>query len=278
MATYCADPLGVHAVYFTDPFCPWCWAAEGSLRRLQAEYEVDVGFVVAGLARDVDSNRARKLAVASLDAAAESGMPMDARVWLVDPPSSTYPAGIAFHAVAEQADPAPFLRRVREAVMTEGRRMDRAEGLLDAAREAGGLDLERLRIDLGSHAMVERFGEDLERARGVAAPHHDPGDGRVALPTVMLCGDDGSEAWVTGDWQWDAWRAAAERAGAPRRPEGLPGVEEAVRRLRSIATTEVATVCGLPPVRAAAELWRLATDFRVTPRRVPGGELWSPAA
>jgi predicted DsbA family dithiol-disulfide isomerase len=267
----------VSGTYYTDPFCPWCWAAEGAFRRLQAEYDVEITFVIAGLAREVDPAKAQKLALASLDAAADSGMPIDARAWLRDPPASTYPSGIAFHAVADQADPGPFLRRVREAVQLEGRRMDRADGLLDAAREAGGLDLERLRVDFGSHEFLERFGADLERGRAVDAPHHDPGEGRVALPTVVFCGEDGLETWVTGDWQWEAWRSAALAAGARPRGEALPDPEAAVRRFGSITTAEVATVTGLPAVRAAAELWRLATDFRVTARRVPGGELWSPA-
>jgi hypothetical protein len=40
----------------------------------------------------------------------------------------------------------------------------------------------------------------------------------------------------------------------------------------------VATVCGLPAPRAAAELWRLALDWRVAPRRIGGGEVWTLAA
>ena len=62
------------------------------------------------------------------------------------PPSSTHPAGLAVAAVAEQGDPGPFIRRLREAIMLEGRRMDTAPALLDAAREirpAHPLDLDR---------------------------------------------------------------------------------------------------------------------------------------
>jgi predicted DsbA family dithiol-disulfide isomerase len=261
----------VKALYYTDPFCPWCWAAEPALRRLQCEYEVDVTFVIAGLRREIDQKWAREEALHALDAAAASGQPLDARIWLRDPPASTYPAGIGFHAVAEQGDPAPFLRRVREAVHLERRRMDRADGLLDAAREAGDLNLDRLRVDFGSHAFVERFGEDLERARSVPEEHRGPA-GRVRLPTLVV-----GDAWATGEFEWEAWRAAAERGGATRRADPLPGPEEAVRRFGAITTAEVATVTGLPAARAAADLWRLAMEFRVTARRVPGGELWTPA-
>lgn len=272
-----AGPVGVTVTYYTDPFCPWCWAAEPALRRLALEFETDVRFVIAGLAREVGEEQARKFALASLDAASASGQPIDARTWLRDPPSSTYPAGIAFHAVAEQGDPGPFLRRIREAVLLEGRRMDRPEALLDAARETGGLDLERLRVDFGSNAMVERFGADLEAGRTVDAPHHDPGEGRVALPTVRFANDDGREGWVTGDWEWEAWRSAALAAGAPTRPDPLPDPVSALRRLGAATTAEVATVCGLPTVRAAGDLFRLAAELRVTARFVAGGVLWSPA-
>jgi hypothetical protein len=41
-----------------------------------------------------------------------------------------------------------------------------------------------------------------------------------------------------------------------------------------MATPEVAAVCDLPGARAPAELWRLALEWRVRPRRVVGGELW----
>jgi hypothetical protein len=41
-----------------------------------------------------------------------------------------------------------------------------------------------------------------------------------------------------------------------------------------MATAEVAAVCELPGPRAAAELWRLATEWRVRAERVLTGELW----
>jgi len=159
-------PAPISATVFTDPYCPWSWAAEPHLRRLDVEFgaEVAVTFVVVGLRRQITD--ASALALECLDAAAESGMPVDPRVFLRDPPSSTHPAGLAVAAVAEQAGGrrvGAYLRRLREAILLEGRRMDGAAALLDAAREAGGLDLDRLRIDFASNAIVERFGADLER-------------------------------------------------------------------------------------------------------------------
>jgi predicted DsbA family dithiol-disulfide isomerase len=245
-----ADVPAVSVTVLTDPYCPWSWAAEPQLRRLQVEFAaaLDYTFVIVGLQRD-----AAALAYDVVEAAAESGMPADARVFLRDPPASTHPAGLAITAVAEQGDPGPYIRRLREAILLERRRMDTAPALLDAAREVGALDLDRLRIDFGSNAIVERFGADIERGRG------------VRTPAIVF---DGGEPVPP-----ERWREAALAAGASP-ADGFPGIEEALRRFGPMATPEVAAVCDLPGPRAPAELWRLALEWRVRPRRVPGGELW----
>jgi hypothetical protein len=51
----------------------------------------------------------------------------------------------------------------------------------------------------------------------------------------------------------------------------------ALARFGSMATVEVEAVCDLTGPRASAELWRLATEWRVKPVRVLTGELWEPA-
>jgi predicted DsbA family dithiol-disulfide isomerase len=255
-------PVTVSTTYFTDPYCPWSWAAEPALRRLQSLFNTEIRYVMAGLAREIDHARARELALATLDAAAEARMPADARVWLRDPPASTYPAAIAVHAVAEQVDPGAYLRRLREAVLLEGRRMGGPEALLEAARQSRVPDIDRLRIDFGSHAILERFGEDLELARSLD----------VTTPAIRFADD----SWATGIAPAD-WEAAADAAGVPRRETPLPSIGAALARFGTMTAAEVAAVCGLPPQRAAAELWRLALDWQVTPRRVAGGELWTRA-
>jgi putative protein-disulfide isomerase len=252
----------VAVTVFTDPFCPWSWAVEPQLRRLQVEFGAALAFtfVIVGLRRRIEAADARALALDCLDAAAESGMPADPRVFLRDPPSSTHPAGLAVAAVAEQGDPAPFIRRLREAILLEGRRMDTAPALLDAAREAGGLDLDRLRVDFGSNAILERFGADIERGRGVRTPAFELGASRVE-----------------GYGPYERVREAALAAGARPTGDGFSGVEDTLRRFGALATPEVAAACDLPGPRAPAELWRLALEWRVRPRRVRGGELWEVA-
>jgi putative protein-disulfide isomerase len=258
-----ADVPVVPVTLFTDPFCPWSWAAEPQLRRLQVEFggELAFTFVIVGLRRRIEPRDAGALALDTVDAAIESGMPADPRVFMRDPPTSTHPAGLALHAVAEQGDPARYLRRLREAIFLEGRRMDTAPALLDAAREAVGLDLDRLRVDFGSNAIVERFGADLERGRGVRTPAYAFGGGER----------------IEGFGPYERVRAAALAAGAEPAADGFPGVEDALRRFGPMTTAEVAAACDLPGPRGPAELWRLALEWRVRPRRAAGGELWEPA-
>ena len=257
----------VPATVLTDPYCPWSWAAEPQLRRLQVEFgdSVAITFVIVGLHRRIEPADAAALALATVDAAAESAMPADPRVFLRDPPSSTHPAGLAMTAVAEQAHPGPYLRRLREAIFLERRRMDTAAALLDAARETGGLDLDRLRVAFASNAIVERFGEDVERGRGVTTPAIRFGAGPL----------------VEGYGPYERMRAAALAAGAVASGDGPPGVEHALRRFGALATPEVAAACdgrAGANVRVSAELWRLALEWRVRPRPVTGGELWEAVA
>ncbi len=44
----------VQVTYYTDPACPWSWAAEPALRRLLSEFgdEVAITYVMGGLARE----------------------------------------------------------------------------------------------------------------------------------------------------------------------------------------------------------------------------------
>jgi predicted DsbA family dithiol-disulfide isomerase len=266
----------VHTVYYTDPACPWSWALEPSFRRLMCEFagSLEVEYVMAGLVRELEDPEA--LAVQSLEASASSQMPVDARGWLLDPPRSSHPACIAVLAAAEQGDPGPYLRRLREGFFCRRRRLDGADALIAEAQALGGLDLQRLRIDLGSHALLERFGAHLERARAGAGERHASGDRRVKLPSLEFRDERGTVHDVQGFASYEELRAAALGAGAVADEHwSAPGVLEALGRFRSMATVEVASVCRLPGPRAPLELWRLAAEWQVKVERVVGGELWS---
>lgn len=264
----------VHTYYYTDPACPWSWALEPALRKLSHELagSLEVTYVMVGMARQFGD--ASPLVGEMLEAADRSGMPVDVRLWLAAPPRSSHPACIAVKAAAEQGDPGPYLRRLREGLMCRRRKLDGTDALIEEARSVPGLDIDKLRLALGSHAILEAFGADLDRAGAVPAEHHAPGTGRVKLPSLEFRGSDGVTHGVYGPTDYASLAAAAIAAGAQPAGGAPPSVEDALRRLHSMATAEVAAVCDLPGPRAPAELWRLATEWRARPDRVGTGELW----
>jgi predicted DsbA family dithiol-disulfide isomerase len=265
----------VRTYYYTDPFCPWSWALEPALRKLAVEFmgSFEVRHVMCGMAREVGDPG--HLVSEMLEASEESGMPVDPRVWLADPPRSSHPACLAVKAASEQGDPAPYLRRLREGIQCRRRKLDTADALLAEARAVPGLDVDRLRVALSSHAILEAFGADLDRCGAVSPEHHSSGSDRVKLPSLEFRGADGVVHGVYGPSSYPELRAAAVAAGAVASGSGALAVEDALRRFGTMSTSEVAAVCDLPGPRAPAELWRLALEWRVKAERLATGHLWS---
>jgi Thioredoxin len=238
-------------------------------------------WLMVGLSREIPADT-RGLALHWLGAADRSGMPIDPLLWKESPITSTYPACMAVKAAAEQGEEAAtrYLRVLREGLMCLRRKLDTTEALVDAARDAS-LDVERFRVDLGSHAIVEAFGADLEEARDVpdearaadAVAEIDGGE-RVSIPCAAFVGADGSRRWWFGPTGYDELRTVAEAAGAAPEGSERPGVLDALRGFGRMATLEVQEVCGLPGPRAHAELWRLASEWQVKPVPALTGHLW----
>jgi putative protein-disulfide isomerase len=280
--------------YHTDPACPWSWAAEGRIRTLMMEFGEDLRWrlVMGGLAREVAPGVSPRASLPPavraglveewLRVSVDSGAPLDPLAWAEGGLRTTYPACMAVRAAAEQGTEAAFayLRRLREGIMCERLKLDHAEALVEAARQAG-LDVERFRLGLRSHAITEAFGADLEATAALAAEqgarpeHFSEGAGGAALPTVVFAGEERRET-VAGLQPLDAYRRAAEDCGARRKDVRLD-IEEAVRRFGRVTTAEVELLCDLPGPRAQAELWRLAENWRVRPVRVLTGWMWEAA-
>jgi putative protein-disulfide isomerase len=275
--------LPVRLRYYTDPACSASWAAEPALRRLQIEFgdEVRITYVMGGLSRQYEGDQSR-LVTEWLDAAERSGMPVDPRAWNTPGAiKSTFPACMAFKAAAQQGPEAAerYLRAVREGIMCRRRKLDGVEALVEEAR-AAGLDAGRFRVDVGSHAIVEAFGADLEETRSVPDAARErrlvaeaPSGERLALPALRFLGD-GTERWCGANDGYEGWREAALAAGTVPASGSPPSVMGALERFGRLSTPEIASVCDLPGPRAQAELWRLATEWRVRPERFLTGELW----
>ena len=175
--------------------------------------------------------------------------------------------------------------------MCERRKLDHVEALVEQARSAG-LDVERFRIDLRSHATTEAFGADLEEAK--ALPGRDdlvwiPGNGsppreRVSrgaggapLPTLVFGDDAGGQLAVSGFQPFSAYCETALALGARAGNDPPPSVEQVVERFGRVTSKEVEEICDLPGPRASAELYRLAEQWRLRPLRRMTGYLWEAA-
>ena len=293
--------MTVQVRFYTDPACPWSWAAEPALRRLMWEFEgaLEFTWVMGGLARRYGREyRDEEGRIGSgtdcfadlishwLMVAADGLMPTDPRLWAESPLSSTYPACQAVKAAAEQGwEPAyRYLRRLREGLMFERRKLDHPEALLAAAGEAR-LDRKRFEIDLFSEAITEAFAADLdevrnppEEARAAGGIRRTEGKERLSFPTAVFIGEDGSRHGVWGNARsHPALRDEALAAGAIQVNEGPLEPLDAVRHFRRCATRELEVLAEKPLPVLEAELWALARDWKLRPVRALTGTLWEAA-
>jgi predicted DsbA family dithiol-disulfide isomerase len=290
--------MTVQVRFYTDPACPWSWAAEPALRRLMWEFDGELEFVwvMGGLARhygreyrDEDGNIGggsdcfSDLISHWLKVAAEGMMPTDPRLWTESPLTSTYPACQAVKAASEQGWEAGYryLRRLREGIMFERRKLDHADSLIAAAGPAH-IDRQRFEIDLSSHAITEAFSADLDEvrdppqeAREAGAVKRTEGNERVSFPSAVFIGEDGARHGA-----WDlarshvALREVALAAGAKQVNEGSLEPREAIQRFGRCATRELEILAERPRPVMEAELWTLAKDWMLKPVPALTGTLW----
>lgn len=292
-------PMPVEVRYYTDPACTWSWGSEPMLRRLMWEFGDQLRFVwvMGGLARKYGSDyRDEEGGIGSgadcfadlmahwLDVGAQTGMPTDPRLWSKAPIDSTYPACQGVKAAAEQGSDAAYryLRRLREGLMVERKKLDHPEALVGEAG-AVGLDTGRFRIDLSSNAITEAFAADLDEVRSPPPEAREAGQvrkterhERLSFPSATFVGEEGPRRGVWGWQAYDAYREAAMAAGAVG-AEGRAEPVEAVRRFGRCATRELEELSGKPRPVLEAELWALARDWKLVPVPVLGGTFWEAA-
>jgi putative protein-disulfide isomerase len=281
--------MTVQIRFYTDPACPWSWAAEPALRRLMWDFEGELEFVwvMGGLGRSYE--RANLLDVVSqwLEDADAGGMPCDPRIWTKNPLDSTYPACRAVKAAAEQGGDVEYryLRTLREGVMCELRKLDDDDSLIDAANRAG-IDTQRFAADLRSDASAEAFDADLEEvrdppqeARDADAIHRSSkGLERISFPSSLFLGDGiRAAAWGSDSVDVTKMHDAALQAGATQVNHGPMEPLDAVNRFGPCATRELAVLTEKSLPSLEAELWALASDGKLKAVSVLTGTLWEPA-
>ena len=293
--------MTVQVRFYTDPACPWSWAAEPALRRLMWEFDGELEFVwvMGGLARRYGRKyRDEEGRIGAgpdcyadlishwLDVVDDGLMPADPRIWTESPLTSTYPACQAVKAAAEQGWEAGYryLRRVREGIMFERRKLDQPEALR-AEAAAAELDHERFEIDLLSEATTKAFDADLEEvrnppdeAREAGAIRRTEGHERMSFPSAIFIGNGSSHHGIWGKARsHPVLRDAALAAGARQVNDGALEPADAIRRFGRCATRELEVLAEKSLPVLEAELWEMARDRELKTVRTLTGPLWEPA-
>ncbi len=172
----------VEITFYTDPLCCWSWALEPQWRRLQYEFQEQLVFrnVMGGMIPSwknySDSiysvNRPQQMGPVWLEAGITSGMPIHDKIWVTDPPASSYPACIAVKSAELQSQAAgvEYLRLLREAVMIQGKNIAKQEVLVEVAEKLnescpGLLDITRFSEDLTNDNGLEAFRTDWQETQ-----------------------------------------------------------------------------------------------------------------
>lgn len=265
--------------YYTDPVCSWCWATEPTLKRLKEEYgdQVHITYKMGGLLESWhvfydglnDIGRADQVAPHWVDVSRRSGMPIDEKIWLEDPPDSTYPASIAVKAAQRQGEASGegYLRRVREMGLSERKNIERREVLIQAAQDVG-LDVARFVQDLDDSATERAFREEMADARA---------QGISGFPTLVFRNRHG-EALVLGGYRsYHTYELVLNRLAAGQLARHQPtDIAAFVARYGHVASQEVATVFRLSRDEAEQSLAELEVAGRVRRVAVANGLFWEP--
>jgi putative protein-disulfide isomerase len=264
------DSQQVTVTQFTDPMCTWCWGSEPIVRRLRTVYgdQLEFEYVMGGLVEDFehfydaanDISDPADVAPHWLEASEAHGMPVDTSVFDENPAQSTYPASIAF-AAARQQDAARahrYLRRLREAYITQARNVNVREEQLELA-DTVGLDVDAFGTALEDGTARAAFENDLSKTENA---------GIRAFPTYQVDGPAGNRQ-LAGFQSFDDLATSLHEVAPGLDPASPPPIEEFVAARGPVATQEVAEVYGLDRSEARQTLQSLAADGQL--RREPRG-------
>jgi len=165
----------VTAVYYTDPLCCWSWAMEPEWQELKNQFpsQLSVRYCMGGMLPDWNSyhdtinsiSRPVQMGPLWMEVRHKTGAVLQDRIWMTDPPASSFPACIAVKCAELQgvAFGAQLLRLLREAVMVEGKNISRNAVLLEtASKMPEPFDCIAFEKALLSGSGIEPFRRDLD--------------------------------------------------------------------------------------------------------------------
>lgn len=272
-----SDKLEV--LYFTDPFCSWCWASEPQLLRLQERYGLKIEYVMGGLVKDIADfydpgnhiSGTAQVAPHWRMVNERTGQPIDERVMsdITDPNWSTWPACIAVKAAQLQGEEIGerYLRRLRRAVMTERTNVSERDAMLRLAKEVEGLDVFRLQAEIDRDEVKQAFYDDLKMGREYGA---------TGFPTLLFIrtpeSGEPDGLLVNGHRPTQVYEQVLGQLAPELKLRPARSVPEMLADYGPLTTRELVEITDTPAERLTAELNLLESVRRID---VPHGELWA---
>jgi putative protein-disulfide isomerase len=163
--------------YFTDPLCAWSWAFEKEWQQLKQNLgeRLHVTYHMGGLIPDWKTfndstnsvTRPLQMGPVWMHIAEVTNVKLNHVIWMRNPPTSSYPACIAFKCAEIQSKKLAdtYLFILREAAMVQGQNISKTEVLLgladNPALELEGFNKAKFKEDLFNGAGLEAFRKDL---------------------------------------------------------------------------------------------------------------------
>jgi len=171
----------INIVYYTDPLCCFSWALEPELVQLEKEWPGTIswrhcmGGLLPGWKFFADNQnsilRPAQMGPLWMYASEQLKLELAYKVWVEDPPASSYPACIAVKCAELQSPTAGkiFLYLARKAVMKDSLNIAKQEVLYEVARcvseIAQGFSVSQFMHDMQSGRALEAFRKDLQEVK-----------------------------------------------------------------------------------------------------------------
>jgi len=166
----------INITYYTDPLCCWSWAMEPVLEHMHTKlgmilrWRICMGGLLPGWGLFSDNvnavSRPVQMGPVWMHASRLANVPINWNLWHFDPPSSSYPACIAFKSVQLQNEEyaKQFLRMLRTSCMIDGINISKTKELVQLA--------DKLK-DSFPHFNTNKFIDDLFNGAGKKAFESD---------------------------------------------------------------------------------------------------------
>jgi putative protein-disulfide isomerase len=195
----------INLVYYTDPLCCWSWALDKQITKLEKEWKGSfsirycMGGLLPGWSQFADNQnnivRPAQMGPVWMQAGEMLEMKIAHRIWVEDPPASSYPACIAVKCAELQSADAGrcYLQLVREAVIVHGLNIANREVLEVVANSV---------TNIIKQFSVDQFIRDMEGENGLEAFRKDLQEVKYRninrFPTLVIQGPSSNGLVVTG--------------------------------------------------------------------------------